>query len=153
MSDVTGKRSVDSNGIHTGIYCYGFSGGGIRTRLLTPVLRIRTSLNSTTVSGVITPAGSAQALGHAPRIAIPTYTWTLPVGDIDPGYRLDLSETERSLPVRSPFWFYIPTERIVSQHGTNKPKAATSYESARFIGDTSGNTTQASMHDNVIINL
>ena len=83
------------------------------------------ALNSTTVSGVITPASSAQVSGHVPQITIPKYTWALPVGDIDPGYRLGLSETERSLPVSSPFWFYIQIERIFPQRGTNKFKAAT----------------------------
>ena len=81
------------------------------------------ALNSTAVSGVITLASSAQVSGYAPLITIPTYPWTVPVGDIDPGYRLGLSETERSLPVRNQFG--LNTNRaIVPQHGTHKFKAA-----------------------------
>ena len=130
-------------------YCYGFTVGGFgRVMSITvrnqfgfshPTLDSQT-LNirhhsTTAVSRVITPAGSAQASGHAPRIAIPTYPWTLPVGEIDPGYRLVLSETERILPVCNHFGFYIQIERIVPRRGTNLFKVATSYESARFIGD------------------
>ena len=99
---------------------------GFAPRSLQPNVEYSASLISTAVSGVITPADSAQASGHVPRITIPTYTWAVPVGEIDPGYRLDLSESERSLPVRSPFGFYIQIERIVPQHGTNKLSAATS---------------------------
>ena len=62
-------------------------------------------LSSAAVSGVITPARSAQVSGHAPQITIPKYPCALPVGDIHLGYRLGLSETERSLPVRSLFGF------------------------------------------------
>ena len=97
---------------------------GFASRSLQPNVEDSASLISTAVSEVITPAGSAQASGHVPRITIPTYTWAVPVGEIDPGYRLDLSETERSLPVRSPFGFYIQIERIVPWRGTNKFKAA-----------------------------
>ena len=60
---------------------------------------------TTAVSGVITPAGSAQASGHASSIVIPTYSWTLPVGEIDPGYRLVLSDAERFLPGCNHFGF------------------------------------------------
>ena len=82
------------------------------------------ALNSTTVSGVITPASSAQVSGYVPQITIPMYPWVLPVGDIDPGYRLGLSETERSLP-QSVTSLVLNTNRaIVPQHGTNKFKVA-----------------------------
>ena len=84
-----------------------------------PNVEYSASLNSTAVSGVITPAGSTQASGHVPRIVTPTYPWTLPVGEIDPGYRLVLSETERILPVCNHFGFYIQIERIVPRRGTN----------------------------------
>ena len=77
-----------------------------------PNVEYSASLNSTAVSGVITPAGSAQASGHAPRIAIPTYTWTLPAGGIDPGYRLVLSETERILPVCNHFGFIYQSSEL-----------------------------------------
>ena len=98
--------------------------------------------STTTVSGVITPAGSAQASGHAPRIVIPTYPWTLPVGEIDPSYRLVLSETELILPVCKHFVFisklsgsFLGAARINSkrQLHTNQPD---------LLGK-SGNTTQA----------
>ena len=83
------------------------------------------ALNSTAVSGVITPASSAQVSGHAPQITIPTYPWAVPVGDIDLGYRLGLSETERSLPQSVTSFLVLNTNRaIVPQRGTNKFKAA-----------------------------
>ena len=64
------------------------------------------ALNSTAVSGVITPASSAQVSGHAPQITIPKYPWALPVGDIDPGYGLGLiRDRAKSAAVRSPFGF------------------------------------------------
>ena len=82
------------------------------------MLHIRHHSN-TAVSGVTTPAGSAQFSGYASRFTIPKYTCTLPAGGIDPGYRLVLSETERSLPVCNHFGFYIQIERIVPRRGTN----------------------------------
>ena len=78
---------------------------GFAPRSLQPNVEDLASLNSTAVSGVITPAGSAQFSGYAPQITITKYTCALPAGEIDPGYRLDLSETERSLPVRNHFGF------------------------------------------------
>ena len=105
------------------------------------MLNIRRHL-TTAVSGVITPAGSAQASGHASQITIPTYPWTLPVGEMDPGYRLVLSETERSLPVHNHFGFiskssgsFLGAAQIDSkrQLHTNQPD---------LLGN-SGNTTQA----------
>ncbi len=102
-----------------------------------------TALNSTAVSGVITPAGSAQVSGYAPQITIPKYTCALPVGEIDPGYRLGLSETERSLPVRNHFGFKYKSSELFLSTARINSKRQLSYESARFIGDTSGNTTQA----------
>ena len=83
------------------------------------MLNIRCHL-TTAVSGVITPAGSAQFSGYASQITIPKYTCAWPAGGIAPGYRLDLSETERSLAVHSPFgFFYIQIERIVPRRGAN----------------------------------
>ena len=99
--------------------------GGIRNPLRTPNVEDSAALNSTADSGVITLAGSAQVSGHAPQITIKTYTWAVPAGDIEPGYRLGLSEIERSLPVRNHFGFYIQIKRIVPRPGTNKFKAAT----------------------------
>ena len=94
--------------------------GGFRTSVS---IAVRTqfgfSYRTTAISGVIMPADSAQARGHASSIAIPTYPWTLPVGEIDSGYRLVLSETERILPVCNHFGFYIQIERIVPRRGTN----------------------------------
>ena len=95
------------------------------------------------VSGVLTPAGSAQASGDVPRITIPTYTWAVPVGEIDPGYRLGLSETERSLPVRSLFGFKYKSSGLFLSTPRINSRRQLSYNSARFIGDTSGNTAQA----------
>ena len=108
---------------------------GFRTLLSTAKCYSFGATLTTTVSGVITPAGSVQFSGYMSRITTPKYTCTLADGGIDPGYRLVLSETERSLPVCNHFRFYIQIERILPRRGTNKPKAATSYESARFIGD------------------
>ena len=116
---------------------------GFRTLLSTAkCYRFSATLN-TAVSGVITPAGSAQTMGHAPRIAIPTYTCALPVGEIDPGYRLGLSETERSLPVRNHIGFKYKASSLFLSTARINSRRQLSYESARFIGDTSGNTTQA----------
>ena len=116
------------------------------------MLNIRRHL-TTAVSGVITLAGSAQASGHAPRIAIPTYTWTLPGGGIDSGYRLVLSETERILPACNHFGFiskssgsFLGAAQINSkrQLHTNQPD---------LLGTHRGTRHKQSIHDNVIINL
>ena len=120
---------------------------------LDPSVKDSASLNSTAVSGVITPAGSAQASGHAPRIAIPTYTWTLPVGEIDPGYKLVLSETEQILPVCNHFGFiyqsselFLSTARII-QGGKSR------ITQPDLLGTHRGTQHKQSIHDNVIINL
>ena len=115
---------------------------GFRTLLSTAKCYRFGATLTTTVSGVITPAGLAQASGHASRIAIPTYPWTLSVGEIDPGYRLVLSDTERILPVCNHFGFiskssgsFLGAAQINSkrQLHTNQPD---------LLG-ISGNTTQA----------
>ncbi len=74
-------------------------GGGILTRSLAPP-------SPPPSPGFITPAGSAQASGHASSIAIPTYSLYLASwGNRTPGYRLVVSDAERFLPVCNHFGF------------------------------------------------
>ena len=62
---------------------------------------------------------------------------------IDPRYRLVLSETERILPVCNHFGFISKSSGSFLGAARINSRWQISYNSARFIGDTSGNTTQA----------
>ena len=79
------------------------------------------ALNSTAVSRVISPASSAQVLGHAPKIMIPKYPCAMPVGDIPRATDCVWSETERSLPqsvaslvLNTNRWLFFSATRINS---------------------------------------
>ena len=116
---------------------------GFRTLLSTAKCYRFDATLTNVVSGVITPAGSAQFSGYAPQIMIPKYTCALPAGGIDPGYRLVLSDTERILPVCNHFGFYIQIERIVPRAAQINSKRQLYTNQPDLLGTHRGNTTQA----------
>ena len=127
---------------------------GFRTLLSTAKCHSFGATLTTAVSGVMTPAGSAQFSGYASRTTIPKYTCTLPAGGIYPGYRLVLSETERSLPICNHFRFYIQIERIDRSSARHELIQSGNFiRISQIYWGHQGTRHKQNIHDNVIINL